>query len=137
MIVIICLCGASLLGALTAALVFYRKLVSAAELEKHGRKLMGLVVALVITCAHHGTPVYERHSDCRWLVREWARGAIPVAVEPAFVRRGFLLRVASHQGRGSHSPKVIGLIRETRALLRPPEFPSPVRRSSSLCRPTT
>ena len=49
MIVIICLCGASLLGALTAALVFYRKLVSAAELEKHGRKLIGLVVALVIT----------------------------------------------------------------------------------------
>ena len=48
-IVIICLCGASLLGALTAALVFYRKLVSAAELEKHGRKLIGLVVALVIT----------------------------------------------------------------------------------------
>ena len=49
MIVIICLCGAGCLGALTAALVFYRKLVSAAELEKHGRKLIGLVVALVIT----------------------------------------------------------------------------------------
>ena len=41
MIVIICLCGASLLGALTAALVFYRKLVSAAELEKHGVAVSG------------------------------------------------------------------------------------------------
>jgi hypothetical protein len=47
-IVIICLCGAGCLGALTAALVFYRKLVSDAELEKHSRKLIGLVIALVV-----------------------------------------------------------------------------------------
>jgi hypothetical protein len=47
-IVIICLCGASLLGALTAVLVFFRKLVSDAEFEKHGRKLIGLVIVLVV-----------------------------------------------------------------------------------------
>jgi hypothetical protein len=47
-IVIVCLCGAGCLGALTAALVFYRKLVSDPELEKHGRKLIGLVIALVV-----------------------------------------------------------------------------------------
>jgi hypothetical protein len=47
-IVIICLCGAGCLGALTAALVFYRKLVPEAELEKHWRKLIGLVIVLAV-----------------------------------------------------------------------------------------
>ena len=37
-----------LLGALTAVLVFFRKLVSDAEFEKHGRKLIGLVIVLVV-----------------------------------------------------------------------------------------
>ena len=48
MIVIICLCGAGCLGALTTALVFYRKLVPEAELEKHWRKLIGLVIVLAV-----------------------------------------------------------------------------------------
>ena len=34
-IVIICVCGAGCLGALTAALVFFGKLVADAEFEKH------------------------------------------------------------------------------------------------------
>ena len=48
MIVIICLCAAGCLGALTATLVFYRKLVPEAELEKHWRKLIGLVIVLAV-----------------------------------------------------------------------------------------
>jgi hypothetical protein len=47
-IVIMCLCGAGFLGALTAVLVFFRKLVSDADFEKQTRKLIGLVTALVI-----------------------------------------------------------------------------------------
>ena len=35
MVVIICLCGAGCLGALTPVLVFFRKLVADAEFEKH------------------------------------------------------------------------------------------------------
>jgi hypothetical protein len=47
-IVIMCLCGAGFLGALTAVLVFFRKLVSDADFDKQTRKLVGLVTALVI-----------------------------------------------------------------------------------------
>ena len=47
-IVLICLGGAGFLGALTAVLVFYRKLVGAAELDKQGRKIIGIVLTLAI-----------------------------------------------------------------------------------------
>ena len=46
--VLICLGAAGCLGALTAALVFYRKLVREAELDKQGRKLIGMVLTLAV-----------------------------------------------------------------------------------------
>jgi hypothetical protein len=47
-IVLVCLCGAGCLGALTAALVFYRKLVGVGELDKQSRRIIGIVLALAM-----------------------------------------------------------------------------------------
>lgn len=47
-IVIICLCVAGCLGALTAALVFYHKLVSDEAGQNQGRRLIGLVITLAV-----------------------------------------------------------------------------------------
>jgi O-antigen/teichoic acid export membrane protein len=46
-IVLVCLCGAGCLGALTAVLVFYHKLVGA-ELDKQSRRIIGIVLTLAI-----------------------------------------------------------------------------------------
>ena len=48
MIVIICLCVAGCLGALTAALVFYHKLISNDAVQNQGRRLIGLVISLAV-----------------------------------------------------------------------------------------
>jgi hypothetical protein len=47
-IVILCLCVAGCLGAITAALVFYHKLVSDDAFQNQGRRLIGLVVSLAV-----------------------------------------------------------------------------------------
>ncbi len=108
MIVIICLCGAGLLGALTAVLVFFRKIVSDAEFDKHGRKLIGLVIALVV-----GVPIMTLLSmnDTRTADGAYVNGLVGQYLSLWSLLSfgaGFFLRVAGHPGRGSHPTKVIG-----------------------------
>ena len=109
MIVIVCLCAAGCLGALTAALVFYRKLVSDAELEKHSRKLIGLVIVLVI-----GVPIVAllSMSDTRAADGAYVNGLVGqylslwslLSYGAGFFYGWLAIRVVDHTKRRSKTP---------------------------------